>query len=157
MSNYRNDALPEQSVDPRKLWTGGIATALVAALAAVVGLAIVRDLLDIPVTVPPAAFGNSQAAIVAVYAAIAALVATALLHILILTTPRATNFFVWIGVLATILAALWPFTTTADIGSKICSAAIYFVVGMAIVSLLSGTAAAARPRNPGTPGPNPAR
>ncbi|QCQ93388.1 DUF6069 family protein [Rhodococcus sp. SGAir0479] len=155
MSSYRSAGLPDKTLDAGKLWAGGVATALVAALVAVVGLAIVRDLVDIPVTVPPATFADSQAGIMAGYAVFAALIATALLHVLVLTTPRAANFFVWIGVLATILAALWPFTTRAEIGSKICSSAIYLAIGLAIVSLLSGTAAAARSPGVGTPRPDP--
>lgn len=46
--------------------------------------------------------------------------------------------------LATVAAALGPFVTTAILASKIGSTAIYFAVGTAIVSLLSGVAATAR-------------
>jgi hypothetical protein len=36
-------------VDAARLWTGGLATALVAALVAVVGVLIARGLFDVPV------------------------------------------------------------------------------------------------------------
>jgi hypothetical protein len=41
-----------QPVDAARLWTGGLATALVAALIAVVGVLIARGLFDIPVLAP---------------------------------------------------------------------------------------------------------
>ncbi|KJF20244.1 hypothetical protein CJ178_09825 [Rhodococcus sp. ACPA4] len=132
------------TVNATRLWAGGAATALVAALTAVVGLLIVRGLLDTPVITPATTLGNSQTGSLAVGAAVAALVATALLHVLIVSTPRASNFFGWIGMLATIAATLWPFTVAATTASKIGSAAIYFTIGIAIVSLLTGVAASAR-------------
>src|SRR5207249_12211135 len=45
---------PSRSVDAGRLWTGGVATALVAALVAVVGVLIARGLLEVPVLAPPA-------------------------------------------------------------------------------------------------------
>ena len=138
---------PEPStttVDAKRLWAGGAATALVAALAALVGLLLVRDVLDVPVITPATGIGNSQAANLAGHAVVAALIATALLHVLLLTTPRATSFFGWIGVLATIAVALLPFAAAGTAASRLCSAAIYFVVGIAIVTLLSGVARSAR-------------
>lgn len=135
---------PAPIVDAKRLWAGGVATALVAALTAVVGLLIVRALLETPVNTPATAIGNSQAGSLALGAAIAALIATALLHVLMISTPRASNFFGWIGVLATIAAALWPFVNTATLASKIGSAAIYFAIGIAIVTLLTGVGASAR-------------
>jgi hypothetical protein len=41
-------------VDAGRLWTGGLASALVAALVAVVGVVIARGLFDVPVLAPPA-------------------------------------------------------------------------------------------------------
>jgi hypothetical protein len=38
-----------QPVDAARLWTGGLATAVVAALVALVGVLIARGLFDIPV------------------------------------------------------------------------------------------------------------
>lgn len=146
MSQYNSDPATN-AVDARKLWSGGLATAVVAALAAVVGLLVVRELLDVPVITPEMLFGQSQAANLAVFAAIAALVATGLLHLLLVSTPSATSFFSWICTLATVAVALWPFMFDATLASKVCSAVLYLVVGTAIVSLLSGVArSAAFPR-----------
>ncbi len=146
MSQYNPDPATN-AVDAKKLWSGGLATAVVAALAAVVGLLVIRELLDVPVITPEMLFGRSQAANLAVFAAIAALVAAGLLHLLLVSTPRATSFFSWICTLATVAVALWPFMFDATLASKVCSAVLYLVVGTAIVSLLSGVArSAAIPR-----------
>jgi hypothetical protein len=42
--------------------------------------------------------------------------------------------------LATVVAALWPFTTDLTVESKIAGAAISLVVGLAVWSLLAGVA-----------------
>ena len=51
-------------VDAARLWTGGLATALVAALVAVVGVLIARGLFDFPVLAPrrEGALGNPTTA-----------------------------------------------------------------------------------------------
>ncbi|MFD6860497.1 DUF6069 family protein [Rhodococcus sp. NPDC060090] len=147
MTQYNPSQAPS-AVDPKKLWAGGAATAVVAALAAVVGLLVVRELLDVPMITPEILFGRSQAANLAVFAAAAALLATGLLHLLLVSTPRATSFFGWICTLATIAVALWPFMFDATLASKVCSAVLYLIVGTAIVSLLSGVA-----RSASVPGP----
>jgi hypothetical protein len=71
-------------------WAGGCATAVVAALAVLVGVYITRDVLGIPVLAP--AHAGSP---IAVYAAVAdgcALLATALLHMPLLGMPRPLSF-----------------------------------------------------------------
>jgi hypothetical protein len=80
---------PRPGVDAGRLWTGGLATALIAALIAVVGVLIVRGLFDVPVLAPEreGALGDSTAARLAILAAVAALVATGLMHLLLLSTP----------------------------------------------------------------------
>jgi Family of unknown function (DUF6069) len=129
------------------LWAGGAATALVAALIALVGILVVRELFDTPVIYPPDdGFFGSQTTALMIYAAIGALAATALVHVLMLTTPRALSFFGWIMGLLTIAATLAPFITDDSTESKIGSAAIYLVIGIAITSLISGVARTARRR-----------
>ena len=129
------------------LWAGGAATALVAALIALVGILVVRELFDTPVIYPPddGALGSQTTALM-IYAAIAALAATALAHVLMLTTPRAMSFFGWIMGLLTIAVAIAPFVTDESMESKIGSAVIYLVIGIAITSLISGVASTARRR-----------
>lgn len=64
---------PSRSVDAGRLWTGGVATALVAALVAVVGVLIARGLFDVPVLAPTGegALGNASTLRRAAFAAIA--------------------------------------------------------------------------------------
>jgi hypothetical protein len=143
--DINDDGRPVRSVDAGRLWTGGVATALVAALVAVVGVLIARGLFDVPVLAPTGegALGNASTLRLAAFAAIAALLATGLLHLLLLSTPQPRRFFTWIITLATIAAALIPFLTGADLDQKIATAAITLVVGLAIGSLLSGVARSA--------------
>ena len=51
---------PGRSVDARQLWTGGAATAVVAALIALVGILVCRWLFDVPLLAPrqDGAWGN---------------------------------------------------------------------------------------------------
>jgi Family of unknown function (DUF6069) len=132
-------------VDAGRLWTGGIATAVVAALVALVGVLICRGLFDIPVLAPTdeGTLGGTSTFRLAALAALAALVATGLLHLLLLSTPRPRRFFTWIVTLATIAAALAPFLTDADLDEKVATSVVYLATGIAIGSLLSGVARSA--------------
>jgi hypothetical protein len=90
MPGEDTDPVGQVHVNAGRLWAGGAATAVVAALGVVVGIVIARGVLGIPVLAPATAdrFGNSPST--AVYAALAAgcaLLATALLHVLLLGTP----------------------------------------------------------------------
>lgn len=127
-------------VSARRLWVGGVATAAVAALAVIVGVFIARGILGISVLAPKAAgnFGNSSTAVYAALAAGFALLATAPLHVLLLGAPRPLAFFVWITALADLAVAAAPFTQPAPLASKVFTAVINVVVGLAVISLLSG-------------------
>ena len=134
------DAPEQVHVNAGRLWAGGAATAVVAALAMVAGVLITRGVLGIPVLAPKTAnnFGNSATAVYALLAAGAALLATALLHVLLLGTPRPFAFFAWITALADVTVAAAPFTQPAPLASKIFTAIINIIVGVAVISLLSG-------------------
>ena len=102
------------TVDAGRLWAGGAATALVAALVALVGVLDLRrrpwiSAWSHPPLLP---FGESFAVRYAVTAGAAfALVATGLAHLLALTTPRPRAFFSWIVALATLVGVVLPFAT----------------------------------------------
>ena len=74
-------------------------------------------------------------------AAGAALIATGLLHLLLLTTPRPLVFFGWIIALATLVAVLFPFGTTAPLSQKFATATVNLFIGIAIGSLLTAVGA----------------
>lgn len=129
-------------VNGARLWAGGVATAVVAALVVVAGVYISRSILNIAVLAPKAAgsLGNSTTAVYAAVAAGGALLATALLHVLLLGAPRPLRFFTWIVGLAVVLAVAAPFSEQAELKSKVATAVINLAVGVAVLSLLTGTA-----------------
>ena len=141
----RHDAAEKLQVNANRLWTGGVATAVVAALVAVVGVLIARGLLDVPVLAPTeeGVLGNANTARLALVAAGAALAATGLMHLLLLFIPRPWQFFTWIMSLVTLAAVLAPFSTDAEIATKVATAAIFLAIGVAIGSLVSGVASSA--------------
>ena len=126
------------AIDAGRLWGGGVATALVAALAAAVGVLICRDLLNVKLVEPPLlGFTDSFPINYALTAAILALAATALAHLLSLATPRPRVFFNWIVGLITVAAMVVPFALEGSLKGKICAAVINMVIGICIASLLS--------------------
>ncbi|WP_281689266.1 DUF6069 family protein [Pseudonocardia thermophila] len=136
-------------INVARLWSGGVATAVVAALIGLVGVLIVRVLLQ---TVPGAAnaaeFNDSGAIFICSTAAVAALVATGLVHLLLLGTPRPLAYFGWIVGLLTAIAVVVPFLSSRQILTSVALAVIHLVIGIAIGSLVTGAAAAATRRPP---------
>ncbi|MFC4493453.1 DUF6069 family protein [Streptomyces ovatisporus] len=150
-NGYDHDQRPPRSARRRfsalRLWAGGIAVALVAALAAAVALLLVRGVLDIPVFAPetegamvPASTGQ-----LALGAALAALVATAVLHLLLLATPQPGRFLAWIIALGTAAVMLAPFNSSATWAAKGGTAGVYLVIGLVIGTLMSTVARSASP------------
>jgi hypothetical protein len=142
---------PVRWIEPGPLWAGGVATAIVAALIALVGILVARWLFTIPILAPrrDGAWGNASTGAYVLSAAGAALVATAILHLLLLTTPRPQVFFGWIIALATIIAVVFPFSTTASLAEKSATGVVNLVLGIAIGTLLASVAGrAVRSRRP---------
>jgi Family of unknown function (DUF6069) len=131
------------SVAAGQLWGGGIATAIVAALVSLVGVLVTRWLVGIPLLAPmrDGAYGDAHTTSLVLLVAAAALIATGLLHLLPLSTPRPTLFFGWIITLATVLAVVVPFTTAAPLDQKAATAIVFLAIGVAIGTLLSGVGA----------------
>jgi Family of unknown function (DUF6069) len=137
-------------IDAKQLWSGGAATAVVAALIALAGILVCRWLFNIPILAPrrDGAWGDASTAGYAIAAAAAALVATAIMHLLLLAAPRPQMFFTWIIGLATVIAVVFPFSTTAPLSQKAATAIVNLVLGCAIGSLVYGVAARAIRRRP---------
>ena len=93
----------------RRLWAGGGATALVAAGVGVVGVLFVRGVLNIPILSAKGGLVNQAMAVVPISAGLAALAGTALLHLLLLTTPRPVSFFSAICAIAIAIMVLQVF------------------------------------------------
>ncbi|MGD9986997.1 DUF6069 family protein [Pseudonocardia sp.] len=132
-------------VNAARLWSGGVATAIVAALIGLVGVLIARALPKVEFLGPLASgpLGSGQTAVLCLLAAAAALAATGLAHLLLLSTPRPLAYFGWIVGLCTVVAVILPFLGTSDLGVKLASAIIYLVIGIAIGSLVTGAAVSA--------------
>jgi hypothetical protein len=131
--------------DAAQFWAGAVATAVVAALIALVGILICRWTLHIPILAPAGegAWGNAHTGEYVLLAALIAIVAGGLLYLLTLGTPQPRLFFNWIMGLATVAAVVYPFSTSAPLAQKGATALVDLVLGLAITSLLTAVAARA--------------
>jgi hypothetical protein len=77
------------------------------------------------------------------------------MHLLLIATPRPRVFFTWIIGLGTVVAVVYPFSTTAPLSHKAATALINLVLGAAIGSLVNGTAARVIRRRASTGGYQP--
>jgi hypothetical protein len=129
-------------LDAGRLWAGGLATAVVSALIAVVGILIARGVLGLAVVAPKGdgVWGDASTATYALVAGAAALAATGLLQLLAVTTPRYGQFFSWIMGLLTAIATVAPLGLDLDLASRVATAVINLVIGIAITSILKGIA-----------------
>jgi hypothetical protein len=128
-----------------QVWAGGVATAVVAALIALVGILICRWTLGIPILSPSrdGAWGNAHTPEYVLAVALIALAATGIMYLLTLATPSPGMFFGWIIGLGTVVAVVYPFSTSAPLDQKAATAVVDLVIGIAIGSLLSAVAARA--------------
>ena len=138
MASREPDPGTVRKVDAKALWSGGVATAVVAALIALVGILACRWLFNIPILSPrkEGAWGNASTAGYTLAAAACALAATALMYLLLLSTPRPRTFFGWIIGLATLVAVIYPFSTTAPMSQKLATGAVNLILGVAIGTLV---------------------
>ncbi|MEV0493997.1 hypothetical protein [Streptomyces atratus] len=149
-TGYLRPEPPRLRVDAARLWAGGVMTAVLAAFTAVVGVVLVRGVLDVPLFAPKGdgVMGDASTGLLATGAALAALAATALLHLLIVATSQPGMFFVGIVALATAVMVLLPFTMSIPLNAKIGTAAVCLAIGVAIGSLLSAAGRGAVRRSP---------
>jgi hypothetical protein len=127
-------------IDAGRYWAGVVATAVVAALVGAVGVLVVEQIIDIEL-VTQSVFSNSHTAEYTIGGAVAGAVAGLLLYLLAIAAPRPTAFFGWIMALATVVAALLPFTWTDHTDRAVATGVLNLVMGIAIWSLLSGVLA----------------
>jgi hypothetical protein len=147
-ARYREDGPPagRPGLDAGRLWAGGVATAVVAALAAIVGLLIARGVFHVVVLEPKGdgIWGNASTVTYAIVAALVALLATGLIQLLYLAVPAPGTFFGWIMVLVTAIAVVIPLTLTATTDTKAATAVINLVLGLIITIVVSSMATSAR-------------
>jgi hypothetical protein len=128
-------------IDVKRLWAGGIASAVVAALVALVGMLVVRTAASIALYAPPEAgpLGDGSTLLLC-------LVAAALAHLLLLGTPSPLTYFGWIVGLLTVAAAVAPFLSEESTGTALAVCVLHLVIGTVIGSLVAKAAAAASKR-----------
>ena len=134
---------PRPQLDDRRFRAAGLATSIVAALIAVVGVVIARGVFGIPLYGTPQSgvWGSGAVIGYAFSAFLCGVLATGLLFLLLRTTPSPITYFGWIVGLVTAVAAVLPLTVPGDIGAKVATALINAAIGIAIGTL---TVSAAR-------------
>lgn len=138
---------PDGVVDVRKLWTGGVVTAVIVCGLGIAAFLFVRGMLNTPLLGVRGDGGVAYASMsgYAGGAALAALLATAAMHFLLVTTPRPRWFFRWLGGVGTAIAVLFPLALSGDLGSRWATAMVNLVLGLAIIALVRSTAASSLP------------
>jgi hypothetical protein len=133
--------------DARKLWAGGAASALITGLVALTGVLVSRWLFHLTVLAPrqDGAYGDVRTTALILVAVAAALVATGVVHLLMLGTLRPLLFFGWIVGLVTTIPVIFPFSTTAPLDAKIATALVNLAIGIAVGTLVGGVAARSMP------------
>ncbi|WP_214402893.1 DUF6069 family protein [Pseudonocardia lacus] len=140
------DAPPSRPrIDAARLWSGGAATAVVAALIGLVGVLVVRAVFQVAFSGSreAGAVGDSSTVVLCVTAAVAALAATGLAHLLLLGAPRPLAYLGWMIGLVTAIAAVLPFLSGRPLPEVLAQSIIHLVIGLAIGSLVGGAAATA--------------
>ena len=134
---------PRPQLDERRFRAAGLATSIVAALIAVVGVVIARGVFGIPLYGPAqtGVWGNAATIGYAFSAFLFGVLGTGLLFLLLRTTPSPITYFGWIVGLVTAVAAVLPLTMGADFGAKVATSLINASIGIAIGTL---TVSAAR-------------
>jgi cytochrome c biogenesis factor len=129
------------AVDGGRLWVGGMVAACVVAGIVIVGILTARVLhTHVLETARDGGLVNVNGSWYAFAAAVVALAATGLLHLLLLTTPRPRLLFRWILSVATMIALVAPFARTAPLATQVTLAVVNLAVGVAIVSIVGGFA-----------------
>lgn len=138
----RNDPYGNQGprVDAIRLWAGGVAVAFVAAGIVVIGLLLAHILsVNVVINTGGGALLDVNTGWYAIVAAVASLVATGLMYLLLVSdAPRPELLFTAVMGIVTALAVLVPFTSTLSVQSEVTIAAINLAVGLAVIVLISG-------------------
>ncbi|QXJ22648.1 hypothetical protein AGRA3207_003685 [Actinomadura graeca] len=126
-------------VDATRLWGAGLATALVAELAASLGVLVARGVFGIGLfpSWGRGVLSGLPTSVFIVTAGLGALLATLVLQFLVALTPAPMRVFAWIMVLLTLIGTVVPFSTGAPPAAQAATGLIDLCVGLVIFSLLS--------------------
>lgn len=126
-------------IDAGRLWAAGIATSVIAALAALIVFLFAEGVFDVGLQVRNVSGGGLRELTwvpVAVVSFLAGIFATAVLHAFLTFVPRPTVFFGWLAVLATAASCLVPLTMDVRPEIKYWLVGMNVTVGVIITSLL---------------------
>ena len=133
---------PGEVIDTRTLWTGGVVAAVIVGGLTIVGFLLIEGILRYPLLGDRVNVQVAHATMVgyAAGAAVAALLATAAMHILLISTHRPRWFFAWLAGIGTAVAALLPLTEHLPV--PLATATVNLGVGLTIIGLVHHTTAA---------------
>lgn len=144
--SYEPQQKPPSRVNAGRVWAGGVGTAVVVALVIIVSILLLRGVFGIPVLAPEgegAYGGTADTTTYALAGALIALVATGVLHVLLLGMPNPMTFFYWIAVLITAVAVILPFTFISDdVAGQLATAGINLLAGICLMSVLGSVGSA---------------
>jgi hypothetical protein len=126
-------------IDAGRLWAAGLATAAIAALAALIVYLFAEGVFDVDLQVRDLSGGGLRELTwvpVVLISFFAGIFATAVLHAFLTFVPRPTVFFGWLAVLATAASCLVPLTMDVRPEIKYWLVGLNVTVGVIIISLL---------------------
>jgi hypothetical protein len=129
-------------VDAAKLWIGGLVTAVIAGFTGVVMLHLATGVFNTALFVPEEAGSDvlvllSEGRVIAV-AALATLVATAVLWLMLIAVPNGGMFWGVLGTVVLALSMLWPLSIEGlDEKHQLWLLLMNFIVGLVILGLLT--------------------
>lgn len=138
---------PGRRLDAARLWAGGVMTAGLVGLTAMAAVLLVRGVMGIAVFSAPS--GGGSTGWLAGGAAVVALTATGLLHLLLRSASRPGRLFSRIVAVSTAALVVWPFTTSASTETKVGTCVVFLAIGAALGSLLSAVGRGASARRGG--------
>ena len=114
-----------------RYWVGASITALIAALTALIGMVVARDLLHIPLATGAGTPGLSTVSYGVGVVGIA-LLAAGLFDGMLQVAPRPAAYYGWLTAVITVLAGLLPFTLAMSLHAQLALALTNVAVGIMI-------------------------
>ena len=127
-ANYR------AGIDQVRFWVGALLTAAISAGVALIGLLLIRGVLQIPILVTSS--HPVDAAAYALLTAAIAIGAAALYNLMLHVAPHPTTYYGALAAVGVALATLLPFTIPVALVSQGVLAALNLVVGLVLAFLV---------------------
>lgn len=128
-----------------RLWLGGVVTAVSAALVTLLGIVVARGCAHVPILAPVTAgtWGGAPTVGYVLGAAVVALAATGLMHLLVRHTRSPSRYFAGVMVPLTVAAAVLPLPLLADRAGRTVTALLNLLIGLVVLVLVNDAAAGA--------------